>query len=52
MTPDEHEQMNSLCQRIAMEQDHKQFTELIEALNKLLECKNHRLEEREKAGTS
>jgi hypothetical protein len=51
MTPDEREQMQRLCERIAVEQDHKKFTELIESLNKLLARKNHRLEEREKTRT-
>jgi len=51
MTPDEREQMHNLCERIAVEQDHEKFTELIEALSKLLAGKDHRLEEREKTRT-
>jgi hypothetical protein len=51
MTPDEREQMHSLCERIAVEQDHEKFTESIEALNKLLARKDHRLGEREETRT-
>jgi hypothetical protein len=43
MTPDEQEQMNILCQRIALEQDQERFTELIQQLNELLDGKSNRL---------
>jgi hypothetical protein len=43
--------MHNLCERIAVEQDHKKFTELIEAANELLGGKDHRLEQREKTRT-
>ena len=44
MTPDERERMTALCRRIAEEQDHQKFMELLEALNDLLEGKGQRLE--------
>ncbi len=44
MTPDERERMTALCRRIAEEQDHQEFMELLEALNDLLEGKGQRLE--------
>lgn len=48
MTPDEREEMNRLCQQIAVEQDRAVFTRLIQQLTDLLSRKSHRLEEREK----
>ena len=43
MTPDERERMAVLCERIAKEQDHQKFTDLVEDLNKLLDRKDQRL---------
>jgi hypothetical protein len=45
MTPDERERMNFLCERIAKEQDHTEFSKLVQELNDLLERKEHRLED-------
>lgn len=44
MSPDEREQMNRLCARIAEEKDHSEFTRLVQQLHELLERKEHRLE--------
>jgi len=44
MTAEEREQMNRLCERIQVEQDHQQFTRLVTQLNELLSRKEHRLE--------
>jgi hypothetical protein len=44
MTPEEREQMNRLCERIQMEQDHQQFTKLVTQLNELLSRKERRLD--------
>ena len=43
MTPEEREKMNALCRRIQSEQDPKQFVELVEELDKLLEAKHERI---------
>jgi hypothetical protein len=48
MTPEERERMDSLCRRIATEQDRDVFTELVRELNDLLSVKDQRLEDREK----
>jgi hypothetical protein len=48
MTPEERERMDSLCRRIATEQDRDVFTELVRELNDLLSVKDQRLEHREK----
>ena len=45
MTPDEKELMNKLCGQIAVERDHQKFTQLVDELDKLLERKEHRLEQ-------
>ena len=45
MTPDERERMNFLSERIAKEQDHTEFSKLVQELNDLLERKEHRLED-------
>jgi hypothetical protein len=45
MTPDERERMQVLCERIAKEQDHERFVELVQELNNLLDHKEQRLEE-------
>lgn len=45
MTPDERERMHSLCEKIAKEQNHEQFSKLVQELNDLLERKEHRLED-------
>ena len=37
MTPEEQEQLRSLCEKIAKETDHKRFTELTLELSYLLE---------------
>ena len=47
MTPEEHERMNELCNRLQVEQDNHTFTELVAELNNLLERKEGRLEERD-----
>lgn len=52
MTTDERERMNALCERIAKEQDPKKFTELVEALNDLLDQKDHRLRDRSATPTT
>jgi hypothetical protein len=44
VTPDERERMHILCERIAKEQDHAKFTELVSQLNDLLDDKVQRLE--------
>lgn len=46
MTPDEKELMNKLCSQIAVEKDRQKFTHLVDELDKLLERKEHRLEQR------
>jgi hypothetical protein len=43
MTPEEREQMNELCARIAVEKDPAIFTQLVRQLNDLLEKKQHGL---------
>jgi hypothetical protein len=43
MTPDEREQMAILCERIAKEQDHDKFVELVRQLDALLSAKERRL---------
>jgi hypothetical protein len=43
MTPEEREQMNKLCARIAVERDPTIFTELVRQLNELLEKRQHGL---------
>jgi hypothetical protein len=50
MTPEEKEQMNMLCARIAVEKDPTMFDQLVRQLNDLLEKKHDRLtpEHREK----
>ena len=37
MTPDEQARVQSLCERIAKEQDQKQFVKLVQELNDLLD---------------
>jgi hypothetical protein len=44
LTPEERERMFYLCQRIAVEKDHKIFSELVAELNELLNRKDQRLE--------
>jgi hypothetical protein len=36
--------MTALCKRIAQEKDHQKFTELLQALNELLDGKEQRLQ--------
>lgn len=48
MTPEEREELNRLCQKIAVEQDHEVFTNLIQQLTELLSRKDRRHEERDK----
>jgi hypothetical protein len=45
MTPEERERMQFLCDRIAKEKDHNEFSKLVQELNDLLERKEHRLED-------
>lgn len=40
MAPDEQEQINILCERIATEQDQEKFIKLVQELNDLLDGKN------------
>jgi hypothetical protein len=49
MTPDERERMAILCERIAKEQDHDKFTELVMQLDALLGTKERRLDPQEKS---
>lgn len=44
MTPDEQARMKLLCERIAKEQDQKQFVKLVQELNDLLDRKTQRLD--------
>jgi hypothetical protein len=44
MTPEEQERMHFLCERIAKEQDQKEFVKLVQELNDLLDGKTHRLD--------
>jgi len=44
MTPYERDRMTVLCRRLAEEQDHQKFAELLKALNDLLDSKEQRLE--------
>ncbi len=44
MTPEERERMHILCEKIAIEKDPDKFTELVEALNRLLETKQERIQ--------
>lgn len=48
MTQEERAEMDRLCHEIAVEQDHDQFSKLLEQLNELLSRKDRRLEERQK----
>jgi hypothetical protein len=48
MTPAERERLQSLCERIATEQDHEKFVRLVEELNDLLNHKQQRLEPKTK----
>jgi len=43
MTPEEQDQMNKLCARIAVERDPTIFTQLVRQLNDLLEKRQHGL---------
>jgi hypothetical protein len=45
MTPEERERMHFLCDRIAKEKDHTEFSKLVQELNDLLESKEQRLED-------
>jgi hypothetical protein len=44
MTPDERERMTALCNRIAVEENHQKFMQLVLELNDLLSRKEHRME--------
>lgn len=44
MTPDEREEMDRLCARIAVEKDHDEFTRLVKQLQQLLDRKDRRFE--------
>jgi hypothetical protein len=46
MTPDERERMYELCALIEKERDRHRFLQLIEELNRLLERKEQRLEDK------
>lgn len=45
MKKDERDRFEELCALIAVEQDRKQFMELVEELNRLLSVKDHRLQD-------
>ena len=47
MSPEERERVNKFCAQVQVEQDRQRFTELINELNRILERKEQRLEERE-----
>lgn len=51
MTPDERERMTALCNRIAVEENHEKFMQLVQELNDLLSRKENRME-RDKPATS
>ena len=44
MTPEEREQLDSLCRRIAIEKDPQTFDRLVKELEALLEAKYERLQ--------
>jgi hypothetical protein len=44
MTPEEREQLDYLCKRIAMEKDPQKFDSLVKELEALLEAKHERLQ--------
>lgn len=44
MTPEEQEQLDSLCRRIAIEKDPQTFDRLVKELEALLEAKHERLQ--------
>jgi hypothetical protein len=46
MTPEEGEKMNALCKRIQEEKDPKTFSELLEELDRLLNAKRERIQDR------
>jgi hypothetical protein len=43
MTPDEREQMFILCQRLAVEEDLREFSKYVVQLNALLDLKSDRI---------
>jgi hypothetical protein len=47
MSPEERERVHKICAQVQVEQDRQRFTELITELNRILERKEQRLEERE-----
>jgi hypothetical protein len=51
MTPEEREQLDSLCKRIAIEKDPQRFDGLVKELEALLEAKHERLESMRASGT-
>ncbi|HEX3822111.1 MAG TPA: hypothetical protein VHW45_17405 [Candidatus Sulfotelmatobacter sp.] len=50
MTPDEREKMNTLCGKIATEQNPEKFDALVKELNDLLEHKHERIHPEHKPG--
>jgi hypothetical protein len=46
MTPEEYDRMLDLCARIKVEKDPEKFTELVDALNDLLDRKAERIQPR------
>jgi hypothetical protein len=48
MSPEERERMNDICTKLQVEQDRGKFTQLMTELNNLLECKEQRLEAKDK----
>lgn len=44
MNPEEREQLNDLCKRIAIEKDPQRFDSLVKQLEGLLEAKHERLQ--------
>jgi hypothetical protein len=47
MTPEEREEMGQLCDQIAVEKNHGEFTQLMDDLIELLQRKEKRLEKRQ-----
>jgi hypothetical protein len=45
MTPDDRERMHILCQRLAVEEGHSEFTKLVEEMNELLAREESRLKQ-------
>jgi len=51
MTPEEREQLDSLCKRIAIEKDAQRFDNLVKELEVLFEAKHERLQSMRASGS-